>query len=167
MTPYQWTGTGPIWRTGSMLIVMKPSGPGLSGTTAIMRAPGGRMHLEDAVSTSRSDPLHTEPEARQPAGQRVGAEVALDDEGGRRARFEPGDPALQQVVQPGLAEADRRVRIHASELQGFRHGIGLRDHDVGRAGSLGVAGAEVEGPMVHIDRPDAGVGLAERHGDCD
>jgi hypothetical protein len=38
-------------------MVMKPSAAGLSSTTAIMRAPGGGIHLEHAIAALRADPF--------------------------------------------------------------------------------------------------------------
>src|SRR5580704_13445770 len=99
MTPYQWMGRGPRCRTGSILMVMKPTGPGLAGTAAIMRAASGGMHLEHSIAALGPHPVDAVSEARQPRGKRVGAEVALHHEGRDRLRFQPRDPAEQQVVQ--------------------------------------------------------------------
>ena len=70
------------------MMVMKPTGPGLTGTALMMRGSGGRMHLEDAIAALRPDPFDAMTEARQPRGQRIGAEMALDDERRDRIRFQ-------------------------------------------------------------------------------
>src|SRR5579863_1687932 len=107
MTPYQWMGIGPICRTGSMLIVMKPTRPGLAVTAAIMGASGGGMHLEDAVPGLRSNPLHVVAETPQPGREGVGAEMPLHHQRRRRIGLEPSDPGEQQLVQRRLAEPHR------------------------------------------------------------
>ena len=53
----------------------------------------------------------------QPALERVRAEVFLDDECRGPRRLEPREPAQQQFVERGLADADRRVRPDRVEQQ--------------------------------------------------
>ena len=52
-----------------MLMVMKPRRPGLAVTAAIMGAPSGGMHLEDAVPRLRPDPLDAVAETGEPCGK--------------------------------------------------------------------------------------------------
>ena len=54
-------------------------------------------------------PLDPPAPSREPGRQRVAAEVAGHHEPGRAVRLEPGQPAVQQRVQLGLADADRGV----------------------------------------------------------
>ena len=70
-----------------------------------------RAHLEQAVARAATRAASTaHPASLEPALERVGAEVLVHDEHGG-ARREPGAPShvVQQVVQRGLADADRRV----------------------------------------------------------
>src|ERR1700722_1887298 len=140
--------------TGSRLIVMTPSAPGLLSTTAMMRALGGRVHLQDAIAAPGADPLDTVSEAVQPGCERVRTEVPLDDEGCGGVRLEPADPPQQQVVQALFPETHRRVRVHAGEADRLRHCVRFGWDDVGRSSALGVACAQVECPVVDIDSPD-------------
>src|SRR6202165_5108909 len=154
-------------RTGSRLMVMKPRAWALSSTTLIMGGLGGRMHLEYPIAAPRSDPFDLVPKAREPYGQWVAPERALNHEDGGAAGFEPANPVEQELVKSGLAQTHRGIGIHAYETHVLGDGIGMYGHDVGRAGTLGVARAELECAPVHVDRPYASIGLAQGQRDSD
>src|ERR1700721_1376370 len=115
MTPYQWIGRGPRCRSGSTLMVMKPTGPGLAGTAAIMRAAGGGMHLEHPIAALRPYPVDAVSVGRQPCGERVGPEVALDNKRRDRVGFQPCDPGEQQLMQRRLPQPPRRGGVRAPQ----------------------------------------------------
>src|SRR5579872_7418204 len=117
MIPYQWIGSGPRCRTGSTLMVMKPAAPGLADTAVMMRAVGGRMHLEDSISTLRSDPLDGVSRLDEPRRERVGAEVALHHQRRHRRLLELPDPAAKQVVERGLARPHGGIGVHGGEAK--------------------------------------------------
>src|SRR5580704_3549177 len=167
MTPYQWMGRGPRFRTGSTLMVMKPTWPGLTGTALMMRSCGGRMHLEDPIAAFRSDPFDAMAEPRQPRGHRVGTEMALNHQMRGCARFQPPDPDEEQLVERLLAEPDRRVGVDGGELDAAGDGVRFGGDDVACARTLCVARTQVEGAAVDVNRPDPGVRVAQCHGDGD
>ena len=125
------------------------------------------MHLEDAVAALRPDPFDAMTETRQPRGQRIGAEMTLDDQRRNRIGFQAADPGEQQLVEPLLAEPDRRVGVHGGEPDAAWDRVRLGGDDIARACTLGVARAEVERAAVDIHCPDPRVRVAERHGDGD
>ena len=70
-------------------------------------------------------------------------------------------------MQRLLAQPHRRVGVHAGNADAVRNRVGLDGHDVRRAGSYGIAGAEIEGAAIHVDGPDGGIGAAECQRDGD
>ena len=70
-----------------------------------------RGDLEDAEGLGGRRRVHVRSQSCSfdPALERVGAEVLLDDEVGDAVVGQPRQPALEQVVQGRLADADRRV----------------------------------------------------------
>ena len=98
----------------------------------------------------------------EPSGQRVGAEVALDDEVGGAARGQAVQPAFEQVVEGGLADTDGWVRPAGVEAGVVGHVVRCGDEDVVEAGRGGVGLAQFPCPRVDVDGPDSGVGVAHR-----
>src|SRR5580704_11337804 len=144
MTPYQWIGRGPRFRTGSTLMVMKPTGPALTGTAAIMRTCRGRAHLEHAIAALGPDPFDAMTKARQPCGQGVGAEMALDHERCHSLGLEPFNPGEEQLVEGRLAQPYRRVRVHRRKPDAIGDRVRLDGDDVACSCAIGVARTQVE-----------------------
>ena len=104
---------------------------------------------------------------RQPALQRVRSEVLLDNEIRRATGHQAGQPGHQQVMQGGLADADRRVGPDGVEAQVGRHVVGGRGMEVRDPHGPGVVPCQGQGALVHVHRPDAGLGAehAQAQGD--
>ena len=64
------------------------------------------------------------------------------------------------VVQGRLADADGRVRPQLVDDQVRRHLVAGDDAHVGEPEALGVRPAQLEGPLVHVDRPHGRGGRA-------
>src|SRR4029077_5629857 len=125
MTPYQWIGSGPRFRTGSMLIVIKPRGRALAGPAVTLAASRDRVPLEDAIAALGADTFDAMAQAPQPRRQRVGAEMALDHKRCRGLRLEALDPREQQLVERRLAQPDRRVGVRARKANAVGNGFGI------------------------------------------
>ena len=93
-----------------------------------------------------------------PALEGVAAEVLLHDHVRISAHIEPGEPRLEELVQRGLADADRRVGPDRAERQVSGDLVGRHRADVVEPEFFGVTADQVEGALVHVERPDARVG---------
>ena len=80
------------------------------GRSAAPLAHGGRADLQHAVATRGGEACGRPALVDEPALQRVGTEVLLDDEHRPALGRESPEPRRQQGVQCRLADADRRVR---------------------------------------------------------
>ena len=104
----------------------------------------------------------------EPAHEAVGAEVLLDDEPRLPVGRQPPEPAHEQLVERGLADADRRVRPDAVEADVRRAPRReLRPSRCPRPAAAGVVTAELPGPLVHVDRPDPSRGRPPCEGEGD
>ena len=133
--------------------------PRLSRFTSVMPSWRGLTGAPPARG-NRPWPRSGQPAAlvRQPALQRVRAQVALDDQVGGGAGGEPAEPGRQRAVQGLLADPDRRVRPDqlkaAGQLAVVLAGGGGHAADVGQPGVGCVPRAQLERPLVDVDRPD-------------
>ena len=82
---------------------------------------------------------------------------------------EPAEPAAQQLVQRGLADADRRVRPDGGEAHLGGHLVGVAPSRPGRRtpAASALRGTAPTRPLVHVDRPHRGVGRPPGQGDGD
>ena len=116
--------------------------------------------LEHTETACRGGAVHAEAGGEgcgEPALQRIGAEVAGDDEPGVRALVQSGDPALEHAVEFVLADTDRGVRADGPEGDVLGNIIGGHSVDIREAEVLRVAADEIEGALVDIDSPHRGV----------
>src|SRR5207253_11355583 len=102
-------GPSPAGRTGGDL--------GLFDRASQPRLLRARLHLEDPEALLRLQSRHLEALLRQPLGERVRAEAALDDQVGGAAGRQAGKPFEQEGMQRALAYAHRRVGVDRIEAK--------------------------------------------------
>ena len=122
-------------------------------------------YLEHAESASRGGPVDAVARSegcREPSLERIGPEIALDDEPGIRSLVEAGDPSLEKSVQLVLSDADRRIRADGAEGHVVGNIVGQHGVDIRETQRLGVSSHEIQCPLVDIDSPDGGVRRLDR-----
>lgn len=95
---------------------------------------------------------------RQPAGERIGAEVLVRDEAGNAGGGEAREPRREQSVQFVLADADRGIRPQQIEAHVRGYAGFVDDGDVRDVVARHRHACHFAGALVHFDGPDRGVG---------
>ena len=106
-----------------------------------------RPHLEHAGSPAARPAARTvQPSPASQAASESAPRCRCTTRWARPSSVEPAQPAQQQLVERGLADADRRVRPDRREPDVGGHLVGRDDPDVGEPGRGGVLGAQLRGP---------------------
>lgn len=86
--------------------------------------------------------------------QAVSAKVLLNDEVCRSSGRKLCEPELENLMEDGLADADRRVRPYAIYHEAIGKLVRSRYSHVGEPESRGVCTAKIAGSTIHIDGPN-------------
>ena len=127
---------------------------GAAASCRCRRAASRRPDLEHAVARPRAAAVDRPALGLQPAVERVGAEVLLHDEDGPSGGRQPAEPACR------AARAARPCRCGSAGSTTARRRPGppaprprRRPRTLARPRRSALRPAQVEGPLVHVDRP--------------
>ncbi len=82
-------------------------------------------------------------------------------------RLKPGEPLEEELMKLGLANPDRRIGPDPVKPEIIWKVLGGSNLNIGQAIVLGVVDTELAGPLIDLDPPDCGLGVALSQGTSD